>query len=90
MVIGMLCAGSSMLTGGIVRACCVCAAGRGTFGCAGVPGRKVSCAGGTTIFVSFSYPGGAGVSVTSAVSSANPCGPGVSETVVLRFALGLS
>ena len=72
------------------RARCVGAAGRGTFGCAGDPGRTVSCAGGSASFVRFSCPWGTVVTVTGTLSGSNPCGPKVGEAIVLKFTLGLN
>ena len=61
----------------------------GTFGCAGAPGRIVTCAWDVS-FVSFARPWDTGVSITGTVSGDNPCGPSVCDAIVLRPALGLS
>ena len=44
---------------------------------------------GVTSFVIFSCAWGTLVVITCTVSGSNPCGPGVGDTIVLRFALGL-
>ena len=89
MVMAAPCSRDSMLTSGTARDCCAGTSGRGAFGCARTPGSTVEVSGGATNFISFTCPWGTGVAVNGAVSGSNPCGPGVSETIVLRFTLGL-
>ena len=44
-VVGIPCAGGGMVVVGAARNFCAVAASGGAFGCAGAPGRIVSCAG---------------------------------------------
>ena len=89
MVVGVPCAKVGMVVVGSERACCEVSASRGAFGCAGAPGRIVTCAWDVS-FVSFARPWDTGVSITGTVSGDNPCGPSVCDAIVLRPALGLS
>ena len=90
MVMCTTCSGDGMLIYGIERARCTVSTGRGSLGCDDSPCRIVTCTGGEAIFVRFDRPWFNGVSTTGTLSAFEPCGPSISETVVLRFALGLS
>ena len=81
--------GSSMLTSGTESACCAGATCRGTFGYAETPDSTVAFTGGATSVISFAFPWGTSVEFTGIVSGAIPCEPDNSETIVLRFVLGL-
>ena len=88
-VMGVSCAGDSMLTSGTERASCTVTAGSGELGCSDAPDSAVSFVGGAARDVSFDFNWGTGVAVSGTVSGAKYCEPDVGKMSVLEFSLNM-